>query len=389
MPTLLGLNSGTSADGVDAAVVSFDGERPAFPVKVHACLHREYPKSVQADLDEIFSSWKGRLDKLCHLNWAVGQVFADTAVEVLDQAGMKPDRIDVVGSHGQTIYHLPDDEHVRAKGLVPSTLQIGEPSLIAARLGRPVAADLRAADIAAGGQGAPLTPILDHLLFTDPKRSRLRLNLGGIANLTWLPPAATSDQVVAFDTGPSNLLIDATVQLMTDGAEAFDEGGARARQGSVNDALLAAWLADEYFQRAPPKTTGREFFNAEWVKRARSQTKVSDADFLATITALTPASVVHAVENHLPPGSSPDEVILHGGGANNQTVVDGLRSRLPGKTRISTVEEFGIPLQALEPLMFAVLGWLCLRREPVFYPNATGAKRPAVLGKLLWPADAR
>jgi anhydro-N-acetylmuramic acid kinase len=268
-------------------------------------------------------------------------------------------------------------------------LQIGEPSLIAARLGRPVAADLRAADIAAGGQGAPLTPILDHLLFTDPKRSRLRLNLGGIANLTWLPPAATSDQVVAFDTGPSNLLIDATVQLMTDGAEAFDEGGARARQGSVNDALLAAWLADEYFQRAPPKTTGREFFNAEWVKRARSQTKVSDADFLATITALTPASVVHAVENHLPPGSSPDEVILHGGGANNQTVVDGLRSRLPGKTRISTVEEFGIPLQALEPLMFAVLGWLCLRREPVFYPNATGAKRPAVLGKLLWPADAR
>ncbi len=389
MPTLLGLNSGTSVYGIDAALVRFEGDTPRLPLEILACAHMPYPPDLRADLQRLFTEWEGSLERLCHLNFAVGRVFAETAAEALDKAGLRPGEIDVAGSHGQTIFHLPETPELSARGLEPSTWQIGEPALIAARLGCPVASDFRAADIAAGGQGAPLTPILDHLLFTDPKRARLRLNLGGIANLTWLPPGARAEEVVAFDTGPGNLLINAAVSEMTGGAEAFDRNGERAMRGSLDDDLLTELLADSYISRRPPKTTGRELFNAVWVSRAKTrfgERGLSDDDFLATLTALTPASVVHAIESHLPEGSRPDEVILHGGGARNPAIVEGLRTRLPAEVRLSTVEEFGIPLQALEPILFAVLGWKCLRGEAVFYPNATGAKRPAVLGKLSLPA---
>lgn len=387
MPLIVGLNSGTSADGVDAAVVRFDGAMPALPLEILAAEHVDYPPEIRALLQRLFTEWQAPLDALCHLPFAIGRVLADAARRALERAGADPRRVDVIGSHGQTIYHLPPAPAL-SRGLTPSTWQVGEAAVIADALGCPVASDFRTADIAAGGQGAPLTPILDHLLFTHPRLTRLRLNIGGIANLTWLPPAAASDQVRAFDTGPGNALIDETVRQMTGGAESCDTGGARARRGRVNEALLARMLTEPYFHQAPPKTTGRELFNAAWLARARACAPgIGDDDFLATVTALTAASIADAVQRHLPPQPI-DELIVHGGGAKNPTLLEGLRARLPASTRITTVEEFGIPLQTLEPVLFALLGWLCLRRHAVFYPGATGARRAAVLGKLTWPASA-
>jgi anhydro-N-acetylmuramic acid kinase len=387
--TLLGLNSGTSADGVDAVVVRFEGDTPRLPLEILASAHMPYPPDLCADLQRLFGEWEGSLERLCHLNFAVGRMFAETAAEALGKAGLRPGEIDVAGSHGQTIFHLPETPEQSTRGLEPSTWQIGEPALIASRIGCPVVSDFRAADIAAGGQGAPLTAVLDHLVFTDPQRARLRLNLGGVANLTWLPAGAESEDVIAFDTGPGNLLINAAVGELTGGAQEFDRSGERAMRGSVDEDLLAELLSEPYFSRSPPKTTGRELFNVGWVSRAKTRSGergLSDDDFLATLTALTPESVVDAIGNHLPEGSRPDEVILHGGGARNPAIVEGLRTRLPAEVRLCTVEEFGIPLQALEPILFAVLGWKCLRGDAVFYPNATGARRPAVLGKLSVPA---
>lgn len=388
MTTLLGLNSGTSADGVDAVVVRFDGDMPTLPIEILANVHRDYPPRLREALETIFTEFNPPMDLLCALPYEIGDALATTASEALSQAGLSGRQIDVCGSHGQTIFHLPTPA-ARERALPVSTWQIGEASIIADRIHCPVASDFRSADIAAGGEGAPLTPILDHLLFVHPEKRRIRLNIGGIANLTWLRAAARGDQVVAFDTGPGNTLIDQTIRRLTKGKETYDRDGKRAASGTINTPLLNEMMADPYFALKPPKSTGRELFNAEWLTPHLSRANnlaLNEDDLVATITALTPQSIVHAIENHLPKGSVPDELIVHGGGAKNPVIMEGLKQRLPAQTRITTVEEFGVPVQALEPLLFALLGWLCLQRRDVFYPGATGITRPAVLGKLSFPA---
>jgi anhydro-N-acetylmuramic acid kinase len=416
MPTLLGLNSGTSADGVDAVVVSFEGESPSLPLTLRAVVHHPHPTETRAHIEGVIQRGEATMQTLCHLNAALGHSFAQAAARALEEAGLPGNAegkrqtarrqraassvestsqpvnestvpIDVAGMHGQTVWHLPP-QMAEPLGLLPSTLQIGDASVMADRIGYPVASDFRVADVAAGGQGAPLTAILDHALFTDANEGRLRLNLGGIANVTWLPPGAKSDQVVAFDTGPANTLLDQAVRRLTGDRETCDRGGARAKRGRVHEALIAEWLRDEYFQSPPPKTTGRELFGPAWVDRAFADAEregLSDDDLIATLTALTPASIAHACRHHLG-GARPDAVIVHGGGAHNPAMMEGLRQRLVGSPPVATVEQFGIPVQALEPVLFALLGWKCLRREPSFYPRATGAQRPAVLGKIAWPA---
>jgi anhydro-N-acetylmuramic acid kinase len=384
MPTLLGLNSGTSADGVDAVAVRFEGEMPTLPLEILACVHRPYSTAERDRIERLVREGHGTLEEICHLNFAIGQTFLAAGLDALKRAGLRGPEIEVAGSHGQTLWHQPPPMAER-QGLLVSTWQTGEAAVMADGLGCRIASDFRVADIAAGGQGAPLTPILDHLLFTHSERTRLRLNIGGIANLTYLPPRARSEEVIAFDTGPGNTLIDQAVQAITGGVETCDRDGARARRGRVHEGLLGEMLADPHFALAPPKSTGRELFGPAWLSRARSRAGdlgLSDDDFIATLTELTPASIADAVERHLPE-RRPDEVILHGGGAMNPIIVASLRRRLG--VPVTTVEEFGIPLQALEPLLFALLGWLCFQRRAVFYPKATGMKRPAVLGKLSRP----
>lgn len=387
MPTLLGLNSGTSADGVDAAVVRFEGETPTLALKILAWVHRAYPLRLKKALESLYAQGRAPLDLLCALPYEIGDVFAMTALDALQAAGLSGNDIDVCGSHGQTIYHLAADA-ARDRALPVSTWQMGEASLIATRLGCPVASDFRAADIASGGQGAPLTPVLDDLLFRSAGKTRVRLNIGGIANLTWLPPVTQSGVpgLIAFDTGPGNTLIDSLIRRLTGGAEHCDRDGERALRGHVDEALLARMLADPYFTVAPPKSTGRELFSADWLEGYG----VNDSDdSVATVTALTPASIVHALREHLPPVPPIDEVIVHGGGARNPAIMEGLRARLAPSIRIATVDEFGLAPETIEPLLFAVLAWRCLRREPTFLPGATGMRRPAVLGKLSWPAGLR
>lgn len=392
MPTLLGLNSGTSADGVDAVLVRFDGELPRLPLEILASLHRPYPDSIRNALERISAEWQASTEELCSLHYELGAIFADAAAEALAAARLPAQgAVDVCGSHGQTVYHLPS-EPAHRRGRSPSTWQMGEAAVIAERIGAPVAAEFRAADVAAGGEGAPLTPILDHLLFTHPERTRIRLNIGGIANLTWLPPSARAEDVVAFDSGPGNALVDQLVRVLTGGREPLDHQGRRAARGRVDDGLLREMLAEPYFARKPPKSTGRELFSAAWLEPFRRKATllgISDEDLIATVTALTPASIGQAVRHHLPPQPAPDEVIVHGGGARNPIMIEGLRRRLPPAVTLRTVEDFGIPLQALEPVLFATLGWLCLRRIPVFYPGATGLRHPVVLGKLAHPAAGR
>jgi len=389
MPTLLGLNSGTSADGVDAVILRFDGELPNLPADILATVHQPYPAGVRHTLDRLLTELEAPLELLCSLHYEIGDSLASAAAAALAHAGLPSHgSVDVCGSHGQTIYHLPPPA-ARRGSRTPSTWQLGEPSVIAESIRAPVAADFRAADLAAGGEGAPLTPILDHLLFTHPHRNRLRLNIGGIANLTWLPAGASPLEVVAFDTGPGNTLIDNLVRSITRNAETCDRDGRRSARGRAIKEILSEMLSDPYFARKPPKSTGRELFNLHWLEPFRRQAgalNLSDEDLLATVTALTPASIAHAIEHHLPPGTRVDEVIVHGGGARNPVIVNGLRRRLPTETELATVEQYGIPLQSLEPLLFALLGWLCLRRIPVFYSNATGLKHPVILGKLIIPA---
>jgi anhydro-N-acetylmuramic acid kinase len=271
---------------------------------------------------------------------------------------------------------------VAVNGQVTSTLQIGEPAVIAERTGVPTIADFRVADVAAGGQGAPLVPFADFILFRHSEKYRAIQNIGGIANVTLLPPHCEPDAVIAFDSGPGNMVIDALVECMTDGRETFDREGHIAASGSVDGTWLEELLDHPYYQRTPPKTTGRELFGKHYASTlwdAGVARDLTPQDMLATATALTAETIAMAfMQKH------PDELILGGGGANNQTLVNMLAMRLP-HTKILRHEDFGIPTQAKEALAFAILAYAAYHHEPNNLPSVTGARRPVVMGKIARP----
>jgi anhydro-N-acetylmuramic acid kinase len=294
------------------------------------------------------------------------------------------DRIDLIGSHGQTILHLP--EPVQEGDLaLRATLQIGEPSVIAERTGITTVADFRPRDIAAGGQGAPLTPYFHYLILRHPTRARAALNVGGIANLTYVPPGAGPEAVVAFDTGPGNMVIDGLVERITGGAQTMDRGGERARRGRPHPGLLDALLADPYFAQAPPKTTGRERYGGEYIDGILSRGRglgLPDDDLISTAAALTVRSVAESVRNLLGARDPLSEVVVGGGGAKNLALLEGLARALPGTT-VSTFDTHGIPAEALEAVIFAALARLTVLNVPNSIPSATGARHPVVLGKIV------
>jgi len=287
-----------------------------------------------------------------------------------------------VGSHGQTIHHLPEGRRVGGRR-VRSTLQIGEPCVIAERTGITTVADFRPRDMAAGGQGAPLVPYADYVLFRHDRKGRAVQNIGGIANVTFLPPACSADDVVAFDTGPGNMMVDRAVSLATEGRRRLDCGGRMAARGSVNEPLLTELMRHPYFRRKPPKSTGRETFGREFTdhlwRRARRK-GVPAEDFVATVTALTARSIADACRRFLK--GSLDEVILCGGGARNRTMVAMLAEALaPTAVRLS--DELGIDADAREAIAFAVLARETIRGAAGNVPSATGARRRVVLGKVI------
>ncbi len=365
----LGLISGTSADGIDAALVRFES-----PTHAELILGRTYayPDALRTCVLALAkSSASIALDDYGHLDVEIGACFASAALALLREAGVEPTAITAIGSHGQTICHRPT-------GMFPFTLQIGDPSVIAERTGVTTIADFRRADIAAGGQGAPLLPALHAAVMSDPLIPRAILNLGGIANLTMLSPGR---EVLGFDTGPANCLLDAWAARHL--GVARDEGGAWARQGRVDADLLARWLTDPYFVAAPPKSTGREVFNLGWLD-ARLPVTVAPIDVQATLLALSSRSIADALRSH---GADTREVFGCGGGVHNAALMDALRVELPDM-RVDTTAALGLDPDFVEAAGFAWLARARLANEPGNLPSVTGARGPRVLGAI-YPGSRR
>jgi len=373
----VGLISGTSLDGIDVAVCRIDGHAQEASIDLLAFDTVPYPDAVRAELLRLYDDQSNAVSRICSLNVVVGECFADAAARVLGEAGIDGSLVEVIGSHGQTVWHQPEADPENAL-IVPSTLQIGEASVIAAKTGAPVMADFRVADMAVGGQGAPLAPYLDWAIFSDPAQNRAVQNIGGIGNVTWVPAGGAVNDVIAFDTGPGNMLIDALVMRMTNGEQGYDDGGQIGMAGEVDYELLAELMKDPYLDEAPPKTTGREYYGTEMVERILAERQLS-AHVVVTATAFTAHSIADAYKRWLP--QMPDEVFVNGGGARNPLLMQMLADALDGVT-VRTTDELGVNADAKEAIAFALMAHDSLAGLPTNIPGATGASRAVPLGKL-------
>ena len=387
---VIGLMSGTSADGIDAAVVRLEGAPPSLVWDVLAHTHRPFVSTLRDEIFTCFRPETSSVDRLCRLNFSLGRALGAAALDAATQAGLSITQIDLIGSHGQTLWHEPPSGKEGG-----STLQLGEPAMIAEMTGVPVVSNFRSRDMAVGGQGAPLVPLADWLLLSHPTKIRAAQNIGGIANMTFLPPVATPSSqpavpgnpahgIFAFDTGPGNMLIDEAARLATDGAWNYDRDGALAAQGIVDESLLAEWMMESFFQQSPPRTTGRELFGTqragEYWSRA-SRRGLSPGDIVATLTALTARSIEHAYRTFLP--MFPDEVIVSGGGARNPPLMAMLAERLMPAS-VTTSQEYGLDIEAKEAIAFAVLAYETWHKRPGNIPGATGASHAVVLGSITY-----
>lgn len=371
--------SGTSADGMDAALVDIRGT--GHNLKVRLLAHRTfpYPQSFRVRLLEAMTS--GTVADACHLNAALGEWFAKAALRLLKAARVPAGRVALIGSHGQTLRHLPRPRREPGIGSVRSTLQLGDPAVIAERTGIATVAGFRARDMAAGGEGAPLTPYLHHLLFHHASLSRAVVNIGGISNLTYLPARGGLGAVRAFDTGPGNMLMDGVMRHLTADRRTFDRGGRMARAGKPNEDLLRALLEHPFLKCRPPKSTGREEFGERFVGYFLRQGKLlglADADLVATATAYTACTIAGA-QKFLP--GRVDEVLVCGGGAKNASLMRMLQAEwTPAK--VQPVETTGWDGRALEAVAFAVFAYQHVKGVPCNLPKVTGAKKAVVLGAL-------
>ena len=376
---VIGLMSGTSADGIDAAVVDISAARIQ-PIAFRTFVYRP---AVRKEIFQLFRPETCQLDRLCHMNFLLGELFADAVLRLCRHARIDVKSVDLIGSHGQTIYHIPQPRVLGSPKPLRSTLQIGEPSVIAERTGVTTVADFRPRDIAAGGEGAPLVPLTDWMLFRHAGKARALQNIGGIANVTFLPAGGGPQDTLAFDTGPGNMLIDRITWHVTGGAKSFDAGGSLAARGQVDQTLLKELMQHAYFRRKPPKSTGREMFGAQvadelW-KAARAR-RIHKLDLLATATAFTACSIADAYKRFLP--ALPQETILCGGGARNEHLRRLLAESL-APSRVLVMDELGINADAKEAISFALLAWQSIRGECGNVCSATGASHPAVLGKIV------
>jgi anhydro-N-acetylmuramic acid kinase len=346
--------SGTSLDGIDVAIVEIRGRR--LTTIGFDCT--PYPAPVRAAILAVSGS-----QEISRLNFQLGELYARAVLKAVRKFGP----VDLIGCHGQTIYHEGG----------ANTLQIGEAAVLAERTGVPVISNFRARDIAAGGQGAPLVPYADYHLFRHPKRTRVALNIGGIANITVIPPNASPEDVTAFDTGPGNMAIDALAREFSKGKMSCDRGGKIAESGQVDRALLDALLADPYYRRKPPKSAGREQYGADFVSRLK-QSGLPLRDLIATATVLTAATIALAVG---PVADSKTDLIVSGGGAHNPQIMAHLAAFLPALA-ISTSTDHGIDIDAKEAIAFALLAHETWRGRPSNLPSATGARRPVLLGDI-------
>jgi len=377
---LVGVMSGTSLDGVDCVLASLRGAPPRLDWRLDAHRAAPFPVGLRRRLLAAAEGGPITAGEIAHLHYALGEVYAAAVLELLSEARVAPADLAAVGLSGQTVYHRSAREE--PSGGV--TLQLGAAAVVAERVRVRVVSDFRAADVAAGGEGAPLVPYADWLLFASRDEGRVVLNVGGIANLTAMPAGARAADVVAFDTGPGNLVLDGLVQFLSGGRETRDDGGARAARGHADDGLVAAALADPFFALAPPRSTGRERFGRAFVERWVADGRargLSDDDLVASACALTACSVAEAVQRFVAPRLALQAVYVAGGGAHNPALLAALGSRL-APLRVATSAALAVPPECREALAFAVLAHETLAGRPSNLPQVTGAARAAVLGQI-------
>ncbi len=380
--TVTGIMSGTSADGIDVALVRITPSTPTPKIKLLAHHAVPYPAALHRAVLAAMNASRTSATELARLNWRLGLAYADAVRAALQK---NPVKLDLIGCHGQTIYHQGQPTTYAGKKF-GCTWQFGEPALIAHEIGIPVVSNFRPADMAAGGQGAPLVPLLDFVLFAHPKRARILQNIGGIGNLTVIPAGAGPKNLIAFDTGPGNMVIDAlTTQLF---GKKYDHNGQIAARGRVLESIITPILREPYFRKHPPKSAGREQFGAEFAAdflRACKKSGASAEDAVATATALTAESIALAYRRFVQPLvlKSPADFIVSGGGSRNTTLMSMLRALLePLGCTFMKIDAAGIPSQAKEAAAFALLAWQTWHHLPGNVPSATGASRPVILGEI-------
>jgi anhydro-N-acetylmuramic acid kinase len=379
---VVGLMSGTSADGVNAAAVEIRGRGDDIEVELVRFRKVPYPSDLRQAIFRLFSP-ECPVVEVARMNFVLGEFFADAALEIIRATERERGKVDLIASHGQTVCHLPRPQDVALAMRTASTLQIGEPCVIAERTGITTVADFRPRDIAAGGQGAPLVAIADHILFHDREKGRLIQNIGGIANVTVLPPGRRLEDVFAFDTGPGNMVIDAVVDTLTKGLLPYDKDGEVASQGLVDDSLLEWMMGHEFIGAVPPKTTGREEFGHDFASELfRRGAHLPASDLVATATAFTAESIAHNYRHFVLQRCPVEEVILGGGGSYNPAIRRMLKQRLPDLA-FFLHEDMGILGDAKEALAFAILGDRTMQGLAGNVPAATGAAMPVVLGKII------
>jgi anhydro-N-acetylmuramic acid kinase len=380
--TVAGIMSGTSADGVDVAVVEITPGKKQPKIKLLAHEDFAFPVSLRRAVLAAMNAEATSTAELARLNWRLGLAYAEAVKATVAKHSVK---LDLIGCHGQTLYHQPRAA-VYAGRRFSCTWQLGEPAVLAASAGVPVVSNFRPADMLAGGQGAPLVPLLDYVMFADAKRGRVLQNIGGIANLTAIPAGASADAVIAFDNGPGNMVIDALAQELFD--QKFDRNGGFAAQGAVLTPVLTAALRNPYFKLTPPRTAGREQFGREYAAKflaACQRRSKKPEDALATATALTAETIAQSYKAFARRGMRGQAVdyIVSGGGARNATLMAMLAQRLkPLGCELATSEDFGLPAEAKEGAAFALLAWQTWHHLPGNVPRATGASRPVILGQV-------
>lgn len=376
---VVGLMSGTSVDGVDAALVKISGSGTSTRLKLLAFDSRPFPKDLREFVLKNSLPGSGSVDVITRLNILFAHFYAEAVRRVAHKARVPLSNIDLIGSHGQTVHHLPTPSRLFGKE-IRATLQIGDPSTLAKLTGIITVGDFRNADMAVGGQGAPLVPYFDYLMFRSRTKNRILLNLGGIANFTILPKNCQVKDIIAFDTGPANMVIDTL--MMKFYRKPFDKNGSVAMKGRVLQGLMAWMMSHPYFDQHPPKSTGREVFGKPFVEEILKRTRgVRKQDIIATVTEFTALTIFDQYNRFVGSRMVPDEILVSGGGAHNKAIIEGLDHYFD-RAKVKPIEDIGFSSDAKEAICFAVLANETMSEHPANVPSVTGAKRPVVLGKI-------
>ncbi|UUX35173.1 anhydro-N-acetylmuramic acid kinase AnmK [Fundicoccus culcitae] len=375
----VGLMSGTSLDGLDAVLCEVKGTGVDTEIKELAFETFEYPMKLRDLVKKVAENRPVSIAEVCSLNFELGKWYADAVINICKNYGIASEELGFVASHGQTVYHIPHERD----GLVASTLQLGESAVIAYQCGCPVVSNFRTMDMAAGGEGAPLVPYSEYVLYQSAVKTIALQNIGGIGNVTVIPAGGEIEDVVAFDTGPGNMMINAAMEILYD--ESFDKGGAVAASGDLIIELVDELRDHPYLKMVPPKSTGREVFGIEYTKQLiETYNNYAPEDIIATLTWFTAYSIVYSYREFIIPKYNLNEIILAGGGVHNLTLVEYIKELIP-EIDVFTQEEKGFSSDSKEAVAFVILGNETLHRKPSNVPGATGAKEKVVLGNVTRP----